>query len=80
MDRLRTCIDAQRVLAKTSDPNRVVLIERQIKDYLKNEIGGKDRSLARLHKAIHDQAAEERQGEDWSMAMDYVRSLLCGMA
>jgi len=36
MDRLRTCIDAQRVLAKTSDPNRVVLIERQIKDYLKN--------------------------------------------
>ena len=79
MDRLRTCVDALRVLARTDDPNRVILIERQINDYLKNEIGGKERSLARLHKAIHDQTAEERQGEDWSIATDYVRSLLRGM-
>ena len=39
MDRLGTYMDALRVLARTNDPNRVVLIERNIKEYLKIEIG-----------------------------------------
>ncbi len=78
MDRLQSCVEALRVLARTNDPNRVVLIEREVSDYLNAEIGGKERSLARLRKAIHDEAAEGRQGEDWSGATDYVRSLLRG--
>ncbi len=76
MDRLGTYMDALRVLARRSDPNRVVLIERNIKAYLKTEIGGKERALERLRRAIHNEEAERRQGEDWSLAKEYVRSLL----
>jgi hypothetical protein len=45
-------MDALRVLARTNDPNRVVLIERNIKEYLNTEIGGKERALERLRTAI----------------------------
>jgi hypothetical protein len=76
MDRLKTYIDALRVLAKTHDPNRVVLIERNIDNYLKTESGGKERSLERLRVAVHNEEAERREGEDWSVAKEYVRSLL----
>ena len=76
MDRLGTYMDALHVLARRSDPNRVVLIERNIKAYLKTEIGGKERALERLRWAIHNEEAERRQGEDWSLAKEYVRSLL----
>ena len=69
-------MDALRVLARRSDPNRVVLIERNIKAYLKTEIGGKERALERLRRAIHNEEAERRQGEDWSLTKEYVRSLL----
>ena len=43
MDRLKTYISALRVLARTNDPNRVVLIERNIDNYLNTESGGKER-------------------------------------
>jgi hypothetical protein len=72
MDRLKTYIDALRVLARTNDPNRVVLIERNIDRYLKIESGGKERGLERLRVAIHNEEAERREGEDWSAARDYV--------
>jgi hypothetical protein len=62
-------IEALRVLARTHQPNRVVLIERNIDSYLKP-------SLERLRDAINREEAEKRQGEDWSMAKDYVRSRL----
>jgi hypothetical protein len=65
-----------RVLAKTHDPNRVMLIERNIDNYLKTESSGKERSLDRLRVAIHNEEAERREGDDWSIAKDYVRSLL----
>ena len=77
MDRLKTYIDALGVLARTNDPNRVVLIERNINNYLKTKSGRKERSLERLRVAIHN---EEAEGEDWSMAKDYVRSLRNMMA
>jgi hypothetical protein len=35
--------DVLRVLAKTHDPNRVLLIERNIDNYLMTETGGKER-------------------------------------
>jgi hypothetical protein len=34
MDRLATCMDALRVLAKSTDPGRAVLIEKYIGAYL----------------------------------------------
>jgi hypothetical protein len=76
MDRLRTYIDALRVLARTNDPNRVVLIERNIDNYLDTESGRRERSLELLRVAINNEEAERREGEDGSMAKDYVRSLL----
>jgi hypothetical protein len=76
MDRLRTYIDALRVLARTNDPNRVVLIERNIDNYLDTESRRRERSLELLRVAINNEEAERREGEDWSMAKDYVRSLL----
>jgi hypothetical protein len=76
MDQLTTYIDALCVLAKTHDTNRVVLIERNIDNYLKTESGGKERGLERLRVAIHNEEAEGREGEDWDVARDYVRSLL----
>jgi hypothetical protein len=75
-DPLRTYIDVLRVLAKTHDPNRVALIERNIDNYLKTESGGKERRLERLRVAIHNEDTERREGEDWSIAKDYVRSQL----
>jgi hypothetical protein len=73
---LRTYFDALRVLAKTRNPNRVVLIERNIDRYLQMEGGRKERGLERLRVAIHNEEAERREGEDWNVAKDYVRSLL----
>ena len=75
-DPLRTYIDALRVLAKTRDPNRVVSIQRNIDRYMQIETGGKERGLERLRVAIHNEEAEGREGEDWSVAKEYVRSLL----
>ena len=33
-------------------------------------------ALERLRKAIHYEELERREGEDWNIARDYVRSLL----
>ena len=75
MDRLRTYIDALRVLARMNDPNRVDLIKRNIDNYLKMESGAKERALERLRVAIHNEEAERREREDWSVAKEYIRSL-----
>ena len=40
MDRLGTCMDALRVLAKSTDPDRVVLVEKYIDAYLTTETVG----------------------------------------
>ena len=75
-DPLRTYIDALRLLARTHDPNRVVLIRRNIDRYLEMESGERERGLERLRVAIHNEEAEGGEWEDWSVARDYVRSLL----
>jgi hypothetical protein len=74
-DRFRTYLDALRNLAKTDVPNRAKLIERNVDLYLKDEIGGRQRALERLRRAIHNEETERREGEDWSVAKGYVRSL-----
>jgi hypothetical protein len=68
-------MDALRNLARTDVPNRPELIERNVDRYLKDEIGGRQRALERLRQAIHNEESERREGEDWSVAKDHVRSL-----
>jgi hypothetical protein len=76
MDRLRRFIEALRVLAQTNDPNRVVLIESAIDEYLKGEPGNVRLSLERLCDAIEREETEMRRNEDWIIARNYVRSRL----
>jgi hypothetical protein len=52
-------IEALRVLARTNQPNRVVLIERNIEDYLKTA-GSEKPSLERRRDAINREEAEKR--------------------
>jgi hypothetical protein len=80
MDRLRRFVEALRVLAQTNDPNRVVLIENAINEYLRDEPGNVRISLERLCDAIDREEAENRRGEDWSIAKDYVRARLRRLA
>ena len=79
-DLLQLHIKALRVLARTNQPNRAGLIERNIEDYLKTELGRERSSLERLRDAIEREEAEKYQGEDWSIAKDYVRLLLSWLA
>ena len=76
MPRLGPCLAALRALAKSTGPHRHVLIERQIDEYLRNDPFSLAHALERLRRAIHYEELERREGEDWSMAKDYVRSLL----
>jgi hypothetical protein len=76
MDLLRTCMDAVRVLARSNDANRAVLVERYIDEYLRTETVSLIRSLERLRRVIHYEEAERREGDDWSVAREYVCSLL----
>jgi hypothetical protein len=47
---------------------------------LKTELGSERPSLERLRDAIEREEAEKHQGEDWSIAKDYVRSRLSWLA
>jgi hypothetical protein len=67
---------ALRVLASSKSAHRYRLIEREIDEYLKNDLVSLARGLERLRAAIHNEEAERREGEDWSVAKEYVRSLL----
>jgi len=80
MERLGTCMDALRVLARSNDPDRAVLVERHIDAYLTTETGSVWQALERLCKSIRDEQAEGREGEDWSVAKRYIRSALQGLA
>jgi hypothetical protein len=80
MHRLGPCLSALRVLANSNDPHRSVLVERHIDEYLRTDPFGLAHALERLRRAIHYEEAEGREGEDWSIAKEYVRSLLHRMA
>jgi hypothetical protein len=79
MDRLGTCMDELRVLARSNDPDRAALVEGHIDGYLTTETVSVWHAVERLGKAIHDEHAEQREGKDWGLAKDYVRSVLHGM-
>ena len=73
-DRLRTYTDALRNLARSEAPDRARLIEKNVDLYL--EQGARNRALEDLRSAIHNEESERREGEDWSIAREYVHSLL----
>jgi hypothetical protein len=78
-DLVQLHIEALRVLARTNQSNRGLLIEKNINDYL--TVAGSERSsLERLCDAIDHEEAEKHQGEDWSIVKDYVRARLSWLA
>jgi hypothetical protein len=64
MDRLGTCMDALRVLARSNDPDRAVLVEKYIDAYLTTETGSVWQALERLCKGIRDEQAEGARGRE----------------
>jgi len=80
MDRLGMCIDELRVLARSNDPDRAVLVEGHIDTYLTTETVSVWQALERLRQGIRDEQAKGREGEDWSVAKGYLRSVLHGLA
>jgi hypothetical protein len=44
MDRLQQLVETLRILARTNEPNRVVLIEKAVNEYLNDKAG-----IARIH-------------------------------
>ena len=75
MDR-QTCLAGLRALAKSNDPDRAVLVERHIDEYLRTAPFSLAHELERLRNAIASEEAQRREGEDWSPAREYVRTLL----
>jgi hypothetical protein len=56
------------------------LVEKYIDEYLRNDSFSLAHAFERLRRAIRYEELERREGEDWSVARDYVRSLLRRMA
>ena len=76
MNRLQSCMEVLRRLAKEpDDPDCVILAEQAINDYLKDEIDALKAALTRVGEAI-DEEAGKRQDEDWSVMIGYVQSCL----
>jgi hypothetical protein len=80
MHRLGPCLTALRVLAQSNDLRRDIPIERNIDEYLKSDTFSLAHALKRLRRAIHYEELARREGEDWSVAKNYVRLLLHRMA
>jgi hypothetical protein len=80
VDPLQQLVETLRVLARTNEPNRVVLIEEAINEYLNDKGGIVRLSLERLCNVIDREEGEKRPTEDWSIAKDYVRSRLRRLA
>jgi hypothetical protein len=80
MHRLGPCLTALRVLAQSKGLRRDILIERNIDEYLRTDPFSLAHALERLRRAIHYEELARREGEDWSVAKNYVRLLLHRMA
>jgi hypothetical protein len=74
-DRIETYMDALRNLSRADVPDRAELIKKNVDRYLKDEIANRQRAFERLQRAIHNEETERREGEDWSIAKNYVCSL-----
>jgi hypothetical protein len=78
--RLGPCLTALRLLAHPKGIRRDILIEKNIDEFLRTDPYSLAHALERLRKAIHYEELERREGEDWSVAKNYVRLLLHRMA
>jgi hypothetical protein len=73
MDQLQQLVETLRALARTSEPNRVALIEKAIDEYPNDKAGIVRLSLERLWNAIEPEEADRRAFEDWSIATFFIR-------
>jgi hypothetical protein len=74
MERLQNCIQALRVFARqANDPNAQVLAEKQINDFLREEVDALSASLERIGQAIDAEANKDVFGEDWVLMRTYVQ-------
>ena len=73
MYRLRPCLTALRVLAISANPNRYLLVERHIDEYLRTH-HSLAHALERLRRAI-DHEEVEGHGDYWGIVKEHVRSL-----
>ncbi len=74
MAQLRKFMEVLRVLVRQpASANRQHLVEREINQYLRDEVGDKKASLERLSAAIDEEA---KQGGDWRMIREYVQLCL----
>jgi hypothetical protein len=80
MHRLGPCLTVLRLLAQSKGLRRDILIERNIDEYLRTDPFSLAHALERLRRAIHYEELARREGEDWSVAKNYVRLLLHRMA
>jgi hypothetical protein len=73
MDELQTCIGSLRVLTRQEDPNREVLVEKLINEFLREDVDSiLLASLERIGKAIDAEANKNVLGEDWTLLRNYV--------
>ena len=72
---LGPCLTELRALAKSNNPNRYILVERHVVQYLRAHPFNLAHALEQLRRAIHHEEVEG-QGEYWSIVKEYVRSLL----
>jgi hypothetical protein len=66
MDQLKQLVETLRVLARTNEPNRVVLVEKAIDKYLNDKAGIVRLSLERLCNVIDREEADRHAFEDHS--------------
>jgi len=65
---------------RSSNPDLATVIERRIDEFALNEVPEERGALKRLGQVIDMQEARRRQGEDWTIAKEYVRSLVQRLA
>ena len=58
----------------------VIVIERRIDEFALSEVPAERTALKRLAQVIEMLEARKRQGEDWTIAKEYVHSLLRRLA
>jgi hypothetical protein len=65
---------------RSRNPDLVGVIEGRIDEFALGEIPEERTALERLAQVIAMREARKRQGEDWTIANEYVRSLLQRLA
>jgi hypothetical protein len=65
---------------RSRNPDLVSVIERRIDEFALGEVPREQTALERLAQVIEMLEARKRLGEDWTIAKEYVRSVLQKMA